>query len=148
MAWTVKNGEGSGPRQWTLFKMFRFRVFSIYIFIFTSFLNKNENVQSMRRTFTLIFSFLGGPQAKLCTYHRLIKYGIGLKTNEVEHNLENRIRTSNMLKGLPQCSRMNLNYQVSCQAVIGIKRGHTVGFQSLEIGKKSYTHLTTFFMCT
>ena len=92
------------------------------------FFTSNENVLGMRRTFTLIFSFFGGPQAKLCTYHRLIKYGIGLKTNEVEHNLENRIRTSNMLKGLPQCSRMNLNYQVSCKAVIGIKRGHTVGF--------------------
>ena len=76
---------------------------------------------SMRKKFALIFSFLGGPQA--C--HRLIRYEIGmvencnvaLSTNEVELNLENRIRTSNMLKGLPQCSKMNLNYQVSCQAV-------------------------------
>ena len=68
--------------------------------------------------FALIrIQLFGGPQGKLCTSHKILKTyvencNVALRTNEVEHNLENRIRTSNMLKGLPQCSRMNLNYQV------------------------------------
>ena len=49
---------------------------------------------------------------------------VALRTNEVKHNLENRIRTSNMLKGLSQCSRMNLNYQVYFPDVVSNNKNY------------------------